>query len=119
MKILLLEPDAYYHARFLESLGAVAELLIEPDALRWESLLRDSQPDILIMDLLLPDQSGYELLDKIRKSRESKPLPIIIFSQVAHLDDVKASLGLGIAGYFVKGQDSIADIKKLILSLNI
>lgn len=117
MKILLIEPDEYYHATFADSLGSLGELLISRDAAAAESLLATTVPDAVVMELLLPDLSGYEFLDKIRNLRASRPFPVIIFTKAEKLEDLEASLGYGITGYFVKGRDNLHDIKQLLLTM--
>lgn len=117
MKILLLEPDEYYHTKFSEALGSLGELRISTQAAEAKNLVEREAPDALIMDLLLPDYPGYQFLAELEEQRQQHRLPVIIFSRVDHLEDVTASLNQGIAGYFVKGQDTIQDIKKLLLTL--
>ena len=92
MRILIIEPDEYYHLQFTQTLAELGELL-------------------------LPDGSGYEFLEEARQISGNKQLPIIIFSKVAHLEDIQESLNYGITGYFVKGQDSVNDVKKLLLTI--
>lgn len=117
MRILLLEPDEYYHAKFSETLGPLGELTIATKTADVKKLLRESEADALIMELLLPDSAGYEFLQEIDDLRVARKLPVIIFSRVDHLEDMSQSLNQGVAGYFVKGRDMISDIKKLLLTL--
>ena len=113
----MVEPDDYYQRLFRASLGQLVELQVLRRGREAEQSIQKSAPDALVMEMLLPDQSGYQLLQKIRKEPERQSLPIIIFSRVGSLEDVEASFAYGVAGYFVKGQDSVHDVKKLILSL--
>lgn len=117
MKILLIDPDEYYHTHFAEALGPGDELVIAKQASGARILLEESRPEALVMELLLPDSAGYELLEQIKDYRHSRNLPVIIFSQVDNLEDIQESLNYGINGYFVKGKDSIQDVKNLLLRL--
>ncbi len=75
------------------------------------------RPDVLVMELLLPDHSGYEFLREIRSQYLLSELPVIIFSKIQNFEDIQQSLNLGVSGYFVKGQDPFRDVQKLLLSL--
>lgn len=117
MKILLVEPDEYYHSSFTETIGHLGEIFLSRGALEEvKSILVEKEPDVLVMELLLPDQSGYELLETVRKWRQNRDLPIVIFSKVKNLEDIQESLNFGVSAYFVKGQDTVHDIKKLLLT---
>lgn len=112
MKILIVEPDEYYHSLFQNGLADVAELIITKRAGEALDLFHQGPPDTVVTELLLEDGHAYELIPKLR------PLPVIIYTKIGYLEDVQAGLNLGVSGYFLKGQDTVNDIKKLILALN-
>lgn len=114
MRVLLVEPDEYYHSAMRESLADLAELSVVRRAELVLPRLTEVQPDVLIMELLLPDASGYELLEQIRGS--TKDMPIIIFSKVDHIDDIAAALNYGVSAFFVKGKDTTNEIRRLLLT---
>lgn len=116
MKILLVEPDEYYHTQFSQHLGDLGDLIIAPTADQALESLRVATPDLLIMELLLPDRGGHELLRRIREEKRLADLPVIIFSGMEHVDDIQAVLNLGAVAYFVKGKDTLTDVKRLLLN---
>ncbi len=61
---------------------------------------REFKPDIMIMDLMLPCKSGYNLLREIRA--EDASTAVIIVSSLDSKDDILACAKLGIEGYLVK-----------------
>lgn len=117
MKILLIEPDEYYHQLFQNLLGEEGNLLTCRSATEAQSALAEALPDAVIMELLLPEGTGYELLRYLQEFREEHGFPVIIFTRVDHWEDIERSLNFGVTGYFVKGQDSIYDIKNLLFTL--
>jgi CheY-like chemotaxis protein len=56
-------------------------------------LLNDFTPDVIIMDLLLEDISGFELLDKFKSEPRLKQVPVIIITGSELDDDQLESLG--------------------------
>lgn len=75
-------------------------------------------PDLLILDLMLPNISGFEVLEKIRANEPTKDLKVIVFSNLGEETDIKRCLELGISEYLVKANftlDELAEKIKLIL----
>ncbi|CAD0006747.1 response regulator [Flavobacterium chungangense] len=71
-------------------------------------------PDIIFLDLNMPQLSGFETLQKIREDDMFKNIPVIaIYSTSATLDGVKSTFGLGANVYIVK-PISFFDLKKII-----
>lgn len=116
MKILFIEPDEYYHPHFKQHFEDLGEVVIFKNGAAAKDFLKDAIPDALVMELLLGNLSGYDILDFLQKSGQITDLPVIIFSKLENLEDIKESLGRGVNGYFVKGKDTISDIKKLLLA---
>ena len=61
---------------------------------------REFKPDILVMDLMLPLKSGYNLLKEIRQ--EDTSTAIVVVSGLDTKEDILACAKLGIEGYLVK-----------------
>jgi len=63
---------------------------------------RTWQPEVIILDLMLPEISGYSVLKEIREDLENKTIPIIISSSLSKRDDILSCAKFGIQGYFTK-----------------
>jgi PAS domain S-box-containing protein len=58
-----------------------------------------SQPDLIVLDLLLPDVSGWEVLAQLQANPRTRPIPVLIVSVV---DEAARGRSLGAAAYLVK-----------------
>ncbi|MEW6618852.1 MAG: response regulator [bacterium] len=67
--------------------------------------LEERLPHLIILDILMPEMSGYEVCKKIRKSPVHKHLPIIILSSKSTIEDEIAGWRMGIDEYIVKPFD--------------
>lgn len=112
MRILIIEPDEYYHSQFRDHIGQLAELEFSRSGESPLRMIEAGSFDLIIMELLLQDGHAYDLLPKIRN------IPVVIYTKVSHVEDVQQCLNLGVNAYFVKGQDTINDIKKIVLAYN-
>ncbi len=67
-----------------------------------EKLLREEEPDLIILDWMMPSISGLELLKFIRSKEESKHIPVIMATSVGEKNKIMECAKYGISGYMVK-----------------
>ena len=60
------------------------------------------KPDLILLDLLMPDLGGFEVCEILNKNLHTREIPIIIISGLGDLADIKKAYSLGAVGYFVK-----------------
>ena len=63
---------------------------------------KDLNPEIIILDIMIPGISGYMILKEIRTKLNDKDVCIIMSSSISKQDDVLSCVKLGISGYMVK-----------------
>ena len=68
-------------------------------------IYRTWQPELIVLDLMLPEISGYSVLKEIREDLQNKTIPIIISSSLSKKGDILSCAKLGIQGYFAKPID--------------
>jgi two-component system, cell cycle response regulator DivK len=66
------------------------------------STLKQFKPELILLDLKLPDIDGYALLEKIQQQPELAAIPVIIVSAFAFKADRERAMNLGACRYFVK-----------------
>jgi len=59
-------------------------------------------PDLVLLDINLPDFDGLHILEKLRELNTTKHIPVIAISANAMLDDINASLAAGFDQYVTK-----------------
>lgn len=68
------------------------------------ALVEHFAPDILLLDLQMPEMSGDEALMAIRKQPWGKDIPVIILTNLGEEEAPKTIRGLGIHSYIVKAE---------------
>lgn len=63
---------------------------------------RDKQPDIVLLDLLLPQESGLEYLKKKQEDDQIKSIPVIVLSNYSRKDMMDKAQHLAIEDYLIK-----------------
>jgi DNA-binding response OmpR family regulator len=72
----------------------------------WSYLSKiDLKPDLIILDLKLPQMPGFEVLRRIRSTEQTKLLPVVILSSSREAKDIKNSYALGANSYIQKAID--------------
>ncbi len=97
--VLALEDDAAARELLREYLGLGRYELIFVDSIR-DTLVKalEIQPDLVLLDLLLPGESGLEALHSLKRLRETRDIPVAVVSVIA--DDTV--LKMGAAEYLTK-----------------
>ena len=101
--VLLIEDNAAnrYLARFiLEKNGfEVVEADNGADGVR---LARERTPDLVLMDIEMPEMDGYEATNLLRAEAATAQVPIMAFTSYAHPSDRERALTLGFSDYLEK-----------------
>jgi CheY-like chemotaxis protein len=71
----------------------------------WEKAVSE-HPDVVVLDLILPDIHGFEVLTNIRSYEPTKDIPVIILTTVKDTDQIQESKDLGANYYLNKGSAS-------------
>jgi len=74
-------------------------------------LRQKPSPDVLMLDVLLPDVNGFELLQKLKEHPQLKMMPVIIVTADAKPESVMRGLALGADGYVTKPFDHATLVK--------
>jgi CheY-like chemotaxis protein len=107
MKVLLVEDDrlnAELACDLLEGHGH--EVAHAPDAAALRDVMRDASPDIVLMDLLLPDGNGSDLLGELRRLPRYDAVPTVAVTAQALTGDAERLLQAGFDGVLHKPIDT-------------
>lgn len=67
-----------------------------------EEMLASEQPDLLMLDIVMPQRNGYEILRKVRRDPASKDMPVIVVSSKGEESDILWGKRQGASDYIVK-----------------
>ena len=84
-----------------------------------EALAQINAPDIdlILLDLILPDVDGFEILKKIQESPRQKPIPVIVFSNLSSDEDIAKAKKLGATDFMVKSNFTLDELVARIRTL--
>lgn len=74
-------------------------------------------PDIIILDLMLPGKSGFEILEEIKTDGKLARIPVVVFSNRDGQEDRKKAKDLGAVAFYVKAMTDLSELIETIESL--
>ena len=73
----------------------------------------DFQPEMILLDINLPDMNGFEILQHLRSQSSYKNVPVIMFTSSDDEKDIKRSYEYGANAYIIK-PDSLHSLKEVL-----
>jgi DNA-binding response OmpR family regulator len=104
--------------RTLEKAGH--EVILAISGLEMTKLIQTSKPDLIVLDIALPDADGRDLLSALKKDAGTFTIPVVVWSGRYADSDRAVALELGAEDYVEKGPPStlVAKIERILLRLS-
>jgi len=119
-KILLVEDDSFLSSLLKNRLQKEGfDITLAKDGDEAINYLRNINPDLLLLDLILPKKTGFEVMEELRSNPQlqgNSNLPIIVISNLGQQEDIAKSRQLGAIEYYVKAKVSIDELVEKIKS---
>jgi len=113
-KVLIIDDDAIVRetVRIALGTGGFEAVTLESPALA-HVVVRQSKPDLVIMDLYMPELNGLDLCRKLKADPETRRIPVIIFTGSNETVDVISGIEAGAFEYITKPVDGELLIEKI------
>lgn len=73
-------------------------------------LEEDKKPDLIFLDILLPGMNGYEILERLKSSDDTKNIPVIILSNFGQKSEVEKGIKLGAERFLIKATITLEEV---------
>ena len=68
-------------------------------------LIKNDKPDLILLDLLMPDVSGFDFLDQVKNNSDLNDIPIVVISALTDEENIQKTLDLGAKRFIRKPID--------------
>jgi CheY-like chemotaxis protein len=114
-KILLVEDDNNLREIYGERLMAEGyDILSASDGEEALQTAVNEKPDLIISDVMMPKISGFDMLDILRQTPETKDIKIIMMTALSQAEDKSRADRLGANKYLVKSQVTLEDVARVV-----
>jgi len=110
-KILLIEDDIFMSDLLSQALERAGfETLVARTGGEGVAKFQEAKPDLILLDLILPDQNGFEALRQIRRLPGGPETRVLVLSNLAKESNGDEAKRLGAVDYMVKANFSLDEI---------
>jgi DNA-binding response OmpR family regulator len=115
MKLLLVEDDLFFQKFYASKLTEAGyEMDVASDGNEGLVKLVTFRPDIMLLDMIMPQKDGFEVLEEMKKNATLSKVPVIVFSTLGDEQDVKKAMELGAVDYVNKSFHDLESLKQKI-----
>ena len=109
--ILVVEDDKFLRELLIEKLvSSGLKVVGAVDGKEAFAAFETLQPSLIVLDIILPDINGFEILTKIRGNKMTQRIPVLILSNLDQKEDLDRANALGVSGFMIKANFSLGEI---------
>ena len=118
-KILIVEDDNFLLQMYITKLELEGfRVSSAVDGIKGLRSAKKDKPDLVLLDLQLPAMSGFEVLENLKSSNDTKQIPVLVLTNFSQKEDIDRCLNLGASDYLIKAHfvpsEVIAKIKNIL-----
>ncbi len=120
MKVLIIDDDRFTRLVYQSQLSQEnIKVDLACDGEEGLKKIKETKPDLILLDIILPKKTGFEVLENIQKDPELKKIPVIVFSSLSRQSDIEKAMKLGAKKYLPKDSHTpkqiVEEIKKILI----
>lgn len=110
-KILMIEDDIFMRKVYKDQLSRAGFEFIEAtNGVEGLNKARSENPNLILLDIMLPQKNGFEVLEELKLDEKLKDIPIIILTNLGSESDILKGKELGANDYLVKTESSMKEV---------
>ena len=74
-------------------------------------------PDVILMDIIMPEMDGFEFLEKVNTEKLSENSVKIVLSNKGQQEDIDRGMALGASGYIIKVNSTPAEVVEKVMKI--
>ena len=73
-------------------------------------LALSENPDLILLDIVLPKINGFEVLKELKQKEETKDIPVIVLTNMENIEDIDKIIQLGATTYMIKTEYKLEEV---------
>jgi CheY-like chemotaxis protein len=115
--ILLIEDDSFItqmYATKIDELGFSVLTASNQSEVKDILTQNNNQVSLILLDLILPDVGGFDILQWIKKKPQLKDIPVVVLSNLSSQADINQAFELGAVDYIVKSNYTPTEVMRTV-----
>lgn len=118
-QILLIEDDMFIAEIYtIEFRQGGYDVNIAQDGKKGLSMVKQLHPAVVLLDIILPKMSGWDVLKVMKSDEELKHIPVVLMTNLGQQDEVERGRTLGADAYLIKAyigpRELLAEVEKIL-----
>lgn len=110
-KILVVEDDKFLRELFVRKLyNDGFEVKNATNSEDTFSILSEWRPEMIVLDLILPGEDGFTILEKVKGDEQLADIPVVVLSNLGQNEDIERAKSLGALDFMVKANHTLDEI---------
>lgn len=101
-KIVLVDDDITNLTIGKNALSDIYDVLTVPSGEKFLSIVEKIEPDLVLLDVNMPEMDGYEVLKRLKQNEKTAEIPVIFLTAQSDIDSELTGLDLGAVDYIYK-----------------
>ncbi|HEY4522691.1 MAG TPA: response regulator [Candidatus Paceibacterota bacterium] len=101
-RILLAEDDTFLASIVSRELRSEYDVIAVRDGVQLFQQIERGRPDVILLDLIMPDMDGFQVLARLKKDPSLSSIPVLVLTNLGEKADVARALEAGAAEVMVK-----------------
>jgi CheY-like chemotaxis protein len=114
-KVLIVEDDSFvkdiYHTKLSQEGYEIIEAGNGVEAME---KLKQTQPDLILLDIVMPYMNGIEVLRELKKDEKLKDIPVVLLTNLSQKEEINEGLSLGAKDYLIKSHFTPTEVLEKI-----
>lgn len=116
--VLIVEDDKFLQDILLTKLKSLGiSTILAADGKRALSLMKEKNPVLVLLDLVMSDMDGFEVLKRAHADKEISHIPIVVLSNLGQESDIEHAKNMGARDFLVKAHYTPSEIIEKIKHL--
>ncbi|MFH0818730.1 MAG: response regulator [Patescibacteria group bacterium] len=114
-QILVAEDDKFLRKVYQVKLAKEGfDVIIAKDGEEALKMALQNKPYLILLDMVMPKMSGFDVLEAIRANKDTQKTKVIILSNLGQDSDIQKGKELGVLEYVVKSNTNLEDVISII-----
>lgn len=103
IKVGIIEDDSFLLRMYAEKFEIEGfQVFIAEDGRKGLRMAAKESPNVILLDIVLPGISGFDVLKELKTKDETKNIPVILLTNLSQREDIDKGMSMGAADYLIK-----------------